>query len=248
MPTERVPVGISSCLLGNPVRYDGGHKRDSYIVDTLAELFDFHPFCPEVGIGLGVPRPPIRLLATEEGMRVVGARDRNLDVTDALKAYSVARESEVAQLSGFIFKKGSPSCGTEGVPVFSARGAAASGAGLFAAAVMARFPALPVVEEGHLAEARFRESFVEQVFIYHDWRTQVAAAPTAEALGEALGDLHARLELDLMRRDRGSARRLGELVAMVQRGDGHVARLAGDYIVAAMACLRQPNPCRDTIE
>jgi len=225
-------------LLGNPVRYDGDHKRNSYIVDTLTAYFDFHPFCPEVGIGLGVPRPPIRLVMTDNGLRVVGVKNKKQDVTDVLKAYSLARESEVAQLSGFIFKKGSPSCGTEGVAVFDTSGAVvASGAGLFAAVIMARFPALPVVEERHLQETLLRENFVERVIIYHQWRTGVAAAPTAQALAA----FHARLEPSLTSRDGDCARRLGELVAKASDEEDDLTRLTDDYIAAAMACLRQPT-------
>ena len=117
----KIPIGISSCLLGNEVRHNGGHKRDSYITGTLAEYFEFTAFCPEVGIGLGVPRPTIRLVDDGSEIRVVGVKDSNLDVTDKLRDYTQDQFGQIRELYGFIFKRASPSCGMERVKVYSAQ-------------------------------------------------------------------------------------------------------------------------------
>src|SRR5690554_4621750 len=101
----KIPVGISSCLLGNEVRHNGGHKRDAYINGTLTEYFEFRPICPEVEIGLGVPRPAIRLVDWGEGVRVVGVKAPGLDVTDQLKAFTESRQGFLADIYGFIFKR-----------------------------------------------------------------------------------------------------------------------------------------------
>lgn len=234
MTTDKIAVGISSCLLGNEVRHNGGHKRDSYITGTLADYFEFHPFCPEVGIGLGVPRPTIRLVATEHGTRAVGTRDAEMDVTDALHAFTEAKAAEVAPLFGFILKKDSPSCGMERVKVYNAKGMPEkSGSGLFAGGIMARFPNLPVEEEGRLGDARLRENFIQRVFVYHHWCTQVAPG-----LGiAALTAFHARIKLTLMSHDQDSARGLGKLAATA---DNHnLAQVADEYIGGVMTCLRK---------
>ncbi|MEA3300915.1 MAG: DUF523 and DUF1722 domain-containing protein [Porticoccaceae bacterium] len=231
---DKIPVGISSCLLGNEVRHNGGHKRDSYITGTLAEYFDLRPFCPEVGIGLGVPRPAIRLVDKDGELRVVGARDPDLDVTEALRDYTAAQAPAVAPLFGFILKKDSPSCGMERVKVYNGKGMPEkSGAGVFAAGIMARFPNLPVEEEGRLGDPRLRENFIQRVFVYHHWHTRVA--PDLDVA--ALTGFHARLKLSLMSHDQDAARALGKLAASA-RAD-NLAAVAADYLAGAMACLRK---------
>ena len=115
---EKIPVGVSSCLLGEKVRYDGGHTRSDYIVETLGEHFDLQAFCPEMAAGLGVPRPPVRLLATDAGLHAVGVSDPSLDVSDALKACAEDKKVWHSTLCGYILKKGSPSCGMERVKTY----------------------------------------------------------------------------------------------------------------------------------
>ena len=111
--SHKIPVGISSCLLGQTVRYDGGHKYDVYINRRLADFFDFRPFCPEVAIGLGTPRPPIRLVTTSDGLRVRGVKDPSRDVTEQLCDYGNRVAAKQAELCGYIFKSRSPSCRKE---------------------------------------------------------------------------------------------------------------------------------------
>lgn len=228
----KIPIGISSCLLGNEVRHNAGHKRDSYITGTLAEYFEFTAFCPEVGIGLGVPRPTIRLIDHGQGVRVVGVKDSSLDVTDALNHYTANQTAEIAPLCGFIFKKGSPSCGMARVKVYSAKGMPdTNGQGLFARGVMERFPDLPTEEEGRLGDARLRENFLQRVFIYHFWKHQVEPVLSVAKLTEC----HARLKLTLMSHNQNQARDLGRLAATASADN--LAEVAQAYFSAAMKTL-----------
>ena len=118
----RLRLGVSACLVGQAVRYDGGHKRDGFVADLLAQHFDLLPVCPEVAIGLGIPRAPIRLVHTERGVRVRGVRDPDLDVTDALDGVAAQQAAQAAALCGFVLKKNSPSCGMERVKTYTETG------------------------------------------------------------------------------------------------------------------------------
>ena len=137
-----IRIGISSCLLGEKVRYDGRHKCDACITGTLSRWFEFVPLCPEVAIGLGIPREPIQLVARTGGkLRVVGVRTPTLDVTDALQAYAGMVAPALADICGYIFKSGSPSCGLQGVVIHAPTGApVGQGSGIFAQVLKERFP------------------------------------------------------------------------------------------------------------
>jgi uncharacterized protein YbgA (DUF1722 family)/uncharacterized protein YbbK (DUF523 family) len=166
--SSRLRIGISSCLLGQKVRWDGGHKRDRFLVDELGPLVEWVPVCPEVELGLGTPRPTLRLERRGHDVRMVEPRTET-DHTDAMRAYARRRVKALADedLSGYVLKKDSPSCGLERVRVYAGGGPAArSGRGLFAEALLERLPHLPVEEEGRLGDARLRESFVVRVFAY----------------------------------------------------------------------------------
>ncbi len=180
-PGSRIRVGISSCLLGQEVRYDGGHKRDHYITDTLGKFFVWVPVCPELEAGFGVPRPTLRLEGDPDDPRLVFTKERT-DQTDRMMAWTRGRLAELdgEDLSGYILKKGSPSCGMERVRVYASGSAMAGrrGAGVFARALQERFPLLPVEEEGRLYDLPLRENFVERVFAYRRWRDLVAAGLT----------------------------------------------------------------------
>ncbi len=162
----KVTVGVSSCLLGQPVRYDGGHKRDDFVVDTLGRRARLVAVCPEVELGLGTPRETLRLVRTPGDLRLVMANGR--DYTDEMRAFAArrVRQLEREDLDGYIFKRNSPSCGTDGVPVHGDGTIAQTGRGLFAAAVMDRLPDLPVEDEGRLAAPAVRDRFLERVFAY----------------------------------------------------------------------------------
>lgn len=173
MSEPPIRVGISACLRGETVRYDGGHKRDAYLVETFGRYVEWVPVCPEVEMGLGTPRDAMRLVRIAGDVRLVVPKT-GADHTEILRAYARRRVAELAKedLCGCILKKGSPSCGMERVRVFDARGVPAkSGRGLFAETLLAYFPQLPVEEEGRLSDLRLRENFVERVFAYRRLRT-----------------------------------------------------------------------------
>ena len=162
---QKIPVGISSCLLGEHVRYDGGHTYDSLINTRLADIFEFRPRCPEVAIGLGVPRDPIQLVRTDQGIRVRGVHDPVLDVTRQLEDYGRQVADEQVDICGYIFKARSPSCGIAGVATWTEQGDEASldGAGAYAAALMNAYPGLPVTDEDYLQNPAQCEHFIAEV-------------------------------------------------------------------------------------
>lgn len=164
---ETIRVGVSSCLLGQNVRHDGGNKRDDFVAGDLARRVTLVPVCPEVELGLGTPREPIRLQGAGGTLRIV-APGSGADHTEAMRRYAEERVSELERLglSGYVFKKGSPSCGVQRVPVWRGETQARVGRGAFASALMARMPRLPVVEESDLRDEAAREAFLERVFAY----------------------------------------------------------------------------------
>lgn len=169
---RRIRVGVSACLLGEAVRYDGGHKYDPAVARELARHFELVPICPEVAIGLGVPRPPIQVVRARDGLRVLGVDDPALDVTADLDHYLAEMEPVLATLSGYVFKSRSPSCGVTDTPVFDAHGrTVAAGAGRFAAGVRARDPDLPVTDERALRDPAARATFIERVRAFHRRRS-----------------------------------------------------------------------------
>jgi uncharacterized protein YbbK (DUF523 family) len=162
---QKIPVGISSCLLGEHVRYDGGHTYVSLINTRLADIFEFQPCCPEVAIGLGVPREPIQLVRTDPGHRVRGVHNPELDVTRQLEDYGRQVAAEQVNICGYIFKARSPSCGIVGVATWTEQGIEASldGTGAYAAALMNAYPGLPVTDEDYLQDPTQREHFIAAV-------------------------------------------------------------------------------------
>ena len=229
----KITIGISSCLLGNEVRHDGGHKRNLYVMNTLAEYFSFRPYCPEMAIGLGVPRPTIRLTRHVGAIRLTGSSDTGLDLTDDMNSWSSDAVSGLNDVSGFILKKDSPSCGMERVRVYDSKGAPSrDGVGLFAAALMQAMPWLPVEEEGRLNDPSLRENFIERVFTYYRWRQMMSSGLTIPTLM----DFHQRHKFILLAHDEEEYRRLGRLVAGVTRESlGETAR---EYLLRMMALLK----------
>lgn len=181
-PSDRrsVRVGISSCLLGNEVRFDGGHKRDRYLTDTLGRFFEWVVVCPEVEMGLGTPRETLRLVGDATAPRLVFAKTGS-DQTERMQRWATGRLDALADmdLCGYILKSNSPSCGMERVRVYGdGKVPGKPGVGIFARALMDRFPLLPVEEEGRLHDLPLRENFVERVFCYRRWRDLVAGGLT----------------------------------------------------------------------
>jgi uncharacterized protein YbgA (DUF1722 family)/uncharacterized protein YbbK (DUF523 family) len=170
-------IGVSSCLLGANVRWDGGHKRDRFLTDELGPFVLWVPVCPEVEVGLGTPRPTLRLVRRGDDVRMIEPKSGS-DHTDAMRAYARRRVRELDRedLSGYVLKKDSPSCGMERVKVYGEAGPAARvGSGLFAEALRERFPHLPVEEEGRLGDPRLRENFVVRLFAYRRLRRLFAS-------------------------------------------------------------------------
>ncbi len=208
---ENIKVGVSSCLLGNQVRYDGGHKRDRYITDVLANYFSFIPVCPEVECGLPVPRETMHLEGDPETPRLVTTKSK-VDHTARMKEFCTTKVRDLGneKLCAFIFKKDSPSSGLHRVKVFGNSGQAQKkGRGLFAAAVVDKFPLLPVEEEGRLHDATLRENFIERIYCYHRWQSFMSNKPDYKKLIQ----FHTRHKLQLMAHSPKHLSKMGKLVA-----------------------------------
>ena len=233
---ERIPVGVSSCLLGEAVRYDGGHKHDRYVTGVLGRYFEYVAWCPEALAGLGVPRPPIRLAGDPDNPRAVRVADASADVTDALLAVARTATPAMGALRGYIFKRGSPSCGTERVKVYGAPGKSPRmGRGVFARAVMQAHPLLPCEEEGRLNDASLRESFVERVFARDRWLRAMAPGCTPGRLVA----FHTRHKLLLLSHSEVHYRAAGRLVADAGRRDRDRDRIAREYLSTFMEGMRR---------
>lgn len=239
----RIRIGISSCLLGEPVRFDGNHKHDHYISGTLGAVFDFVPVCPEVGIGMGIPRPTIHLVGTPEAARLIGVKALDLDVTDTMIAYGRRMAGKLGDLSGYIFKSKSPSCGMERVKLYDppgqqGGGGGKHGVGLYAREILRAHPLLPVEEEGRLGDPLLRDTFLECVFTYHRWQQVTAQRLTPKALV----DFHTRHKLAIMAHGTEHYRDLGRLVAAA--GQRPIRQLADEYAALLMQTLRRRATAR----
>jgi uncharacterized protein YbgA (DUF1722 family)/uncharacterized protein YbbK (DUF523 family) len=207
---EKIKVGISSCLLGEPVRYDGGHKLDKYLVETLGEYVEYVPVCPEAECGLGVPREPMRLVGDPLSPRLVTIRTGR-DHTDRMIRWARKRvvQLEREDLCGFIFKSRSPSSGMERVKVYTKDGSPQKkGVGLFAGVFMDHFPLIPAEDEGRLHDPVLRENFIERVFVLKRWREL--------SWGQGLGRLvafHTAHKLLILSHSAVHYREMGRLVA-----------------------------------
>ena len=181
--TEKIPVGISQCAMGDPVRYNAGHKHSKVCTQLLARCFKYVPLCPEVAIGLGVPRDPIRLVKSnpkpDAEVRVIGVVDKTLDVTQPLIDYADSVVPELESVRGYILMQNSPSCGLRGVRRYlpNGHGIDSEGVGMFAQRLRERFPHLPMEEVGRLNNSELRENFLTRVFAYDAWFRYVESDP-----------------------------------------------------------------------
>ncbi len=208
---EKIKIGISSCLLGNKVRWDGDHKQDRFITDTLGEYLEFVAVCPESECGLGTPRETLRLEGDPETCRLVTWKTK-IDHTDPMIAWSEEKLNELAEkdLCGFIFKSKSPSCGLERISVYSNTSVPLKqGIGIFARAFMKRFPRLPVEDDGRLHDPKLRENFIETLFTLKRWRDILSH----EKQIKHLIDFHTRNKLLILSHNQSIYRRMGKLVA-----------------------------------
>jgi uncharacterized protein YbgA (DUF1722 family)/uncharacterized protein YbbK (DUF523 family) len=237
-----IRIGVSSCLLGAEVRYDGGHKRDRFLTDVLARHVEFVPVCPELEAGMGVPRPPVRLVRAGNEVRMVETASGR-DHTARMRAFASRRVAALRglDLCGWVLKRDSPSCGMERVKVYEPGvPGRREGQGLFAQALMAALPHLPVEEEGRLLDPALRENFVERVFAYRRLR---------DLLGRRFGPrelvaFHTAHKLQLMAHSPEAYRALGRLVAGQKRVSRAVLRER--YEAGFMAALaRRATPGRN---
>lgn len=230
-----IKVGISACLLGAPVRFNGGHKKSHLCKDVLSQYFTYAPVCPEQAIGLGTPREPIRLVGETNNPRAVGTVNAELDVTDALSAYGQRTAAELTDLCGFILMQKSPSCGMERVKVYQYSGHTAEhgGVGLFAAALMRAQPNLPVEEDGRLNDPVLRENFITRVFAYAEWRELLNSGLSRKKLY----DFHARYKYQLMANSPADCSALGRLLANNQQL--RLGILATQYFSLFMQALKK---------
>jgi len=208
---DKIRIGVSACLLGQPVRFDGSHKHDRYLTNTLGEYLDFVPVCPEVESGFSIPRETLRLVGDPEAPRLVTSRT-NIDHTDSMLGWAEkrVRELEAENLCGFIFKSDSPSSGLMRVKVYNPKGMAEKkGVGLFARAFTRHFPLLPVEEEGRLNDPVLRETFIEQIFTLKRWRETLVLGQNMKNLV----DFHTRHKLLMLSHSPANARLMGKLVA-----------------------------------
>lgn len=208
---ENIKIGISTCLLGESVRYDGGHKKDRYLTDTLGRYLEYVPVCPETEYGLGIPREALRLVGDPDSPRLVTSRS-GIDHTEGMLKYARNRVSELEKedLCGFIFKSKSPSSGMERVKVYNEKGMPVQkGVGIFVRVFMEHFPLIPVEEEGRLHDPVLRENFIERIFTLKRWRDSMKGR---SSVGK-LVDFHSRNKLLLMAHSPQHYREMGKLVA-----------------------------------
>jgi uncharacterized protein YbgA (DUF1722 family)/uncharacterized protein YbbK (DUF523 family) len=211
----KIRLGISTCLLGQPVRYDGGHKLDRFLTETLGQYVEYVPVCPEVECGMSVPREPMHLEGAIELPRLVTVKS-GIDKTDQMMTWAERRvlELEKERLAGFIFKSDSPSSGMERVKVYKEKGMAVrKGIGLFARLFMEHFPLLPAEEEGRLHDPALRENFIERVFAFARWRELLNGNKNIGALVE----FHTKHKLLILAHSTRHYQEMGKLVAEAKR-------------------------------
>ncbi len=235
-----IRVGISSCLLGEAVRFDGGHKRDPFLTETLGAFVEWVPVCPEVECGFGTPREAMRLVRVDNDVRLLTVRTA-VDLTDRMAAYTRRRVAQLdaEDLCGYVLKKDSPSCGLERVKIYGTAGVPEkSGRGIFARGLVERFPSLPVEEEGRLSDPRLRENFVERVFAY--WRLRGLFSGRWNV--GPLVEFHTAHKLILMAHSPEAYRELGRFVARA-RGVGRkeLERRYTEMFMSALAVIATPR-------
>lgn len=239
-PEPPLTIAVSECLTGAPVRYDGGHRASAWPRDGLEDLYELRPICPEVGIGLGVPRPPIRLVGTAVAPRAIGVEDPSVDVTDRLRAYAGKRLPDLDDVDGYVFKARSPSCGLKGVALQTDPHGppVAEATGLFAAEIAGARPALPLEDGENLFEPGALESFVTRTFVHAFWRRTTAAGIDAPRLIA----FHSACKYLVMAHDVSAYRRLGRLLADLS---GDVEAAASLYLQTLMRGL-ETRPTRSS--
>ena len=228
-------IGISSCLIGQEVRFDGGHKHSSIPHDKISELFEFVPRCPEVAIGLGIPRDPIRLVQTDQGTRVRGIADPQLDVTDALREYGRTQSQEMTDIHGYVFMKNSPSCGLHRIKVYNEAGAPlnAKARGAYADEFALARPELPIEESGRLFDATLLENFATRVLVHARYKMLLAEGLTAKRLIE----FHSAHKYLVMAHSNEAYKALGRMLSDLSTD---LELISEQYFLQLMQALAQP--------
>lgn len=233
---QKIYIGISSCLLGQKVRFDANHKEQRFITQKLAQWFEFVPVCPEMAIGLGVPRTPIHLIGDKQQQRAVNIKDETIDVTQQLVEFGKLKARQLDFISGYIFKKGSPSCGLFNVKVYKSKNQVLnSGTGLYAQQIVAANPLLPVEEEGRLKDDKLRHNFFQRVEVYSRWQQLQAAGITPKSIIE----FHARHKFMVLAHCETIYRSMGRLIAQI--GSMDLKSLSDQYIAMLMTSLQKPS-------
>lgn len=239
MPADLVnhppALGISSCLLGENVRYDGGNKGDAYVIETLAQHLDFVSICPETAVGMGVPRPPIQLISRQQEVRAVGVNAPELDVTAGLVNIGKDKGHTASALCGYVFKSRSPSCGLKDTPVLTEEGTS-SGPGIYTRQILAACPFLPVIDETALAEPGARDNFLERVFAMARWHRMLNGSLALEHLHA----FHTEHELQLSLHHANMHNKLSCFLNLLREPLPSNAKSV--YIDSFMSALETSNP------
>ncbi|MEL7292432.1 MAG: DUF523 and DUF1722 domain-containing protein [Pseudomonadota bacterium] len=214
---QQIKIGISSCVLGEKVRFDSGHKISKFVTKELAPYFEFVPVCPEVGSGMPVPRPTIRLVSDQERIALLETKDPTKDHTDTMINYSKNKvaQLESEKLCGYIVCAKSPTCGMERVKVYSKNNSEAIGVGLYTNELMKAMPWLPVEEDGRLNDPVLKENFITRIYSLYDFYQSMGDEPTR---GKIVA-FHSRYKLTLMAHHPASYKELGSLVANIKEYD-----------------------------
>lgn len=232
--TDRPVLGLSSCLNGERVRFDGAHKRDNWLLNQLGQFVEYRTYCPEVAIGLGIPRRPIRLVERDGQTRVVGVADPSLDVTGPLKDYAHQVLPQLHDISGYVFKSKSPSCGAFRVKRYNDKGHPDGNAvGAYAEVIAQQMPDLPIEEEGRLCDAVLRENFVNRVFVYQRWRQLLRDGLDAKALI----DFHSCHKYLVMAHSQAAYKRMGQMLSHLKGAD--MQALGAAYQHELMSALKR---------
>lgn len=231
-----IRLGISTCLLGEKVRYDGGHKLDKYLRDVLGQYVEYVPVCPEAECGLGIPREAMRLVGTEASYKLITIKTQQ-DITDKMMAFTHAKVDQLAQegLAGYIFKSKSPSSGMERVKIYHPTGGivARTGVGIFAKVFMERFPLIPCEDEGRLNDPGLRENFIEHVFSFARWNAYIKEDNSMKGLVT----FHQRHKYLLMSHNPLKTKQLGNIVANTEQLS--LDRLQQNYITLFSEVMNQ---------
>ncbi|MCR8921308.1 DUF523 and DUF1722 domain-containing protein [Dasania sp. GY-MA-18] len=231
-----IQVGLSACLAGQEVRYNGGHSQSKLCLHTLAQYFEFKTFCPEVAAGFGTPRPTMRLTGDPANPRLQFSDDSQQDLTQQLNQGFSDKLAQFKDFDGYILMKNSPSCGLERIKIYQANGYPHKqrGQGLFTAALIKRYPLLPVEEEGRLHDPHLKENFILRVYAHHYFKQEVLSAPDHHALIQ----FHSRYKYILMAHNQELYRELGRILSNAQESE--INALSQQYLKLFMQALSKP--------